>query len=228
MHHTRCTQGREVPVVADVGARDGHIVGVAFHQDLEIAIVGEDFGNLRERGFRTVVHFVRAGAVEHVVGQRHIDHALEHLHVDFLQFVASEGAGEVVGEHKIKRVALALGFHELFDVAVGGIDLVDELRDVDAPLIVLNEALVERSLEGGVLALEFGVLTLGVSEALFETLGTGARSGQIHLRLVVETLQVGVVALQLGEFLFAHAATERQEQTGQSDREKHLFHDSEF
>ena len=72
LHHTRRTQGREVPVVADVGARDGHIVGVAFHQDLEIAIVGEDFCNLRERGFRTVVHFVRAGAVEHVVGQRHI------------------------------------------------------------------------------------------------------------------------------------------------------------
>ena len=228
MYHTRRTQGREVPVVANVGARDGHIVGVAFHQDLEIAIVGEDFCNLRERGFRTVVHFVRAGAVEHVVGQRHIDHALEYFDVDFLQFVAREGAREIIGEHQVEGVALGFGFYELLDIAVGGIDLVDELRDVDATLIVLNEALVERSLEGGVLALEFGVLTLGVGEALFEALGAGARSGQIHLRLVVETLQVGVVALQLGEFLFAHAATERQEQTGQSDREKHLFHDSEF
>ena len=107
-------------------------------------------------------------------------------------------------------------------------DLVDELGDVDATLIVLNEALVERTLERSVLTLELGVQTLGVCETLFETLGTRARGGEIHLRLVVETLQVGVVGLQFGKFLFAHATAERQEQTGHGDREKHLFHDSEF
>ena len=82
---------------------------------------GQDLGDLRERGFRPIVHLVRAGTVEHVVGERHINYALEHLHVDFLQFVASERTREVVGEHKIERVALGLGFHELFDITVGGI-----------------------------------------------------------------------------------------------------------
>ena len=70
--------------------------------------------------------------------------------VDFLQFVAREGAREIIGEHQVRESLLGFGFYELLDIAVGGIDLVDELRDVDATLIVLNEALVERSLEGGV------------------------------------------------------------------------------
>ena len=228
LNDARSAKCREIPVVADVGARDGHIVGVAFYQDFELTIVGQDLGDLRERGFRPIVYLVRAGTVEHVVGERHIDYALEHLHVDLLQFVASERTREVVGEHKIERVALGLGFHELFDIPVGGIDLVDELGDIDATLIVLNEALVERTLERSVLTLEFGVQTLGIGETLFEALGTRARGGEIHLRLVVETLQVGIVGLQFGKYLLAHATAERQEQTGHGDREKHLFHDSEF
>ena len=143
LNHTRSTQGREIPVVADVGARDGHIVGVALNEDFKVFVVAQDFGNLGESGFGAIVDFVRTGTVEHVVGQRNVDHSFEHLDVHLLEFVARERERQVVGKYEVEGVAFGLGFHQLLDVLVGSVDFVHEFGDVDAPLVVLQQTLVE-------------------------------------------------------------------------------------
>ena len=101
LNHARCTKGREVPVVADVGASDGHIVGVAFHQNFKVFVVTKDFSNLGEGSLGALVHFIRTRTIEHVVGKRYINDPLEHFDIHLLEFVAREGASEVVGEHKV-------------------------------------------------------------------------------------------------------------------------------
>ena len=98
-----------------------------------------------------------------------------------MEFVAREGASEVVGEHKIERIALRLGFHKLLDVFVGSVDFVNELRDIDATLVVLEQTLVKRALEGRELTLEFGVFALCIGKAIFETLAVCARCGEVYL-----------------------------------------------
>ena len=181
LNDTRCTKCREIPVVADVGASDGHIVGVAFYQYLKVLVVTKDFSNLGEGSLCTVVHFVGSRAIEHIVGKRYINYTLEHFDIHLLEFVAREGASEVVGEHKVERIALGLSLHKLLDVFVGSVDFVDELRDVDATLVVLEQTLVERALEGGELTFEFGVFALCIGKAVFETLAVCARCGEVYL-----------------------------------------------
>ena len=69
----------------------------------------------------------------------------------------------------------------MLDVFVGSVDFVDELRDVDATLVVLHQAFVERTLEGRELTLEFGVFALCIGKAIFETLAVCACCGEVYL-----------------------------------------------
>ena len=69
LNHAGGTQGREVPVVTDVGFRDGHIVGITLNQNIVVLIVLDDLGNLREGLRCTGIDLIRAALVKHIVGQ---------------------------------------------------------------------------------------------------------------------------------------------------------------
>ena len=56
--------------------------------------------------------------VAHLVGERDVDYALEHLNVDILAFGGTERAGELVGEGEVERIAFRFGVDELLDVFV--------------------------------------------------------------------------------------------------------------
>ena len=49
LHHRRCAQSGEVPVIAYVGARDGDIVGIAFHEHIVVVVILDDLGDLAQR-----------------------------------------------------------------------------------------------------------------------------------------------------------------------------------
>ena len=63
------TKTREIPVVADVLALDGHIVRVTLDEYVVVLVVLDNLGNLRQRLGSTVVNLVRTTLVEHVVSQ---------------------------------------------------------------------------------------------------------------------------------------------------------------
>lgn len=227
----RGAQRREVPVVADVLLRDGHVVGVAFDQHVILLVVGDDFGNLREGLAGAFADFIRARLVEHVVGQRDVDYALDDLHVDFLAFLRGERAGELVGQGHVERVALVLGFDELLDELVRGVDLVDELGDVHAALRACGEALVERALERCVLRFEVRVVFPGFVQLLFEALARGGSGGDFHLRLLVGLgefavlgLKLVVVGLQALKLFLADAAGQQQAARDEGDGNQGSLH----
>ena len=142
LYDTGGTQTGEVPVVADVLTRDGHVVGVSFDEHIVVFVVLDDLGNLRERLCCAFVDFVRAALVEHVVCQGDVDDTFQHLYVNFLELFLGERTCEVVGEYHVQRVALALHFHQVADVLVRLVDLVDELVDADVVLAGVGQALV--------------------------------------------------------------------------------------
>ena len=181
-----CAEAGEVPVVADVLAADGHIVGIAFDEHLVVLVVGDDLGDLGEGLSSLVGDLIRAGAIEHVVVERDIDHAFQHLYIDVLEFFLRKGTGEIVGEYDVERVAFRLGVGELLDVLVGSIDLIDKLGDVGTRLV---DALVERLLEGVELFEESCIVGTCLVQTLFEALAARLAGGKGNLCIVELTCQ---------------------------------------
>ena len=210
LNHRRSAEGREVPVVADVFLRNGHVVGIAFHEDVVVLIVGDDLGNLGERFARAVTDFVAAALVEHVVGEGNVDHAFKHLHVHVVHLFAREGTGEFVGEGLVEGVALRLGVNELLDELIGGIDFVDKFRDIH---IALRHVFCVGGLEFAVGGLQVAVALLLVGKAGGEAFGIGGEGSYLYLCFLIVFVERGVFVfkgvvrgLQFGILLFADAA----------------------
>ena len=214
LNHGGRTEGGEIPVVADVLLRNGHVVGVALHKDVVVLIVGDDFGYLGERFARTVADFVAAALVEHVVGEGNVDHAFEYLHVHIVHLFAREGAGELVGEGLVEGVALRLGVDELLDELVGGIDFVHKFRDVH---VALRHIFGVGGLKLAVGGLQVAVALLLFGEAGGKALGVGGESGDLYLCVLIVFVERGVLVfkgvvrgLQFGILLFADAAGQHE------------------
>lgn len=126
LHHGGCTKRGEVPVVADIGARDGDVVGVALYQHVVVFIILDDLGNLAENVHSGGGDVVAAAFVKHVVGKGDVDHSFQHFDINVFQFVGVERTGEVVGEHHVEGVGFGFRLDKLFDVFVGGVDFVNE------------------------------------------------------------------------------------------------------
>ena len=163
------SQAGEVPIVADIGPADGHGIGIALDEDVVGAVVLDDLGDLAEGLPGALIDLVAAGLVEHIVGQGDVDDTLEDLHIDFLLLTGGKGTGEIVGEDHIEAVTLVLGLDELLDEAVGGVNLVDELGDIDIALGVLLKALIKRPLQILVCPLQFCIALLGIGMVAIPT-----------------------------------------------------------
>ena len=201
LNDRRGAQSREVPVVANVlhrrrGGIDGHIVGVALDEHVVILVVHNDLGNLAERLFGAVVDFVTATLVEHVIGQRDVDNALEHPHVNLFHLLSAQRAREVVGQDHVQRVTLALHLHQMTDILVALVDLVDQFRDVDVIGIGVRETLVERALQGS-------RIPLLLCKLVFEAGHTRLAGSKLFLNVLIVGRQFTVLVLAVLQILLA-------------------------
>ena len=141
-------------------------VGVTLDENLVVLVVSDDLGNLAQSLGSAIIDLVGAALVEHVVGERNVDDALEHLNVHFLHLLLAQRACEVVGEHHVQRVALLLHLYKWAGyVLVRLVDLVDELRDVHVIGAGVGQTLVERTLQRSVSLLSLSELLLKRSHA---------------------------------------------------------------
>ena len=188
LHHAGGTQAGEVPIISDVLSADRHIIGVSLNEHIIILIVGDDLGNLAERFCSTVADLIATALIQHIISQRDIHHTLEHLHVHLFEFLSRERACQIICEHHIERVALALHLHEMTYILIRLIDLVNELFNIYIILTSIVETLVERLLQG--------LISFAQCIKLLEIIvGIGSSRGQLLPCVLIFLLQVFIFCL---------------------------------
>jgi len=106
--------------------------------------------------------------------------------------LAVEGTG---GEHLVS-VGEALHLHQMTDILVALVDLVDKFRDVDVISIGVRETLVERALQGS-------RIPLLLCKLVFEAGHTRLAGSKLFLNILIVGRQFAVLVLAVLQILLA-------------------------
>ena len=86
LYYAACTQGTQIPVVANVGLIDRYIVGITLYKNFVVAIICDYLGNLGQRLAGSRADFIAAALIKHIVVKADVYHALQNLYVNILKF----------------------------------------------------------------------------------------------------------------------------------------------